>query len=291
MNILVVGGTRFTGVHLIKYLLSEGHEVTVANRGITPDGFGTKIKRLIIERTDPESLKKAFYGKNYDIVYDNIAFCSNDVKYLLDAVECRKYIEISTVSVYSDFKEKMREEEFNPINHELRWCSRTDYGYDEIKRQAECAIFQKYGNLNPTAVRFPFITGEDDYTKRLFFYAEHIVKSLPMSVNNPESRISFVGSNEAGKFLAWLAGRDFKGSVNAANRGNISVAEIIDYIERKTSMQAVYSESGDAAPYNGVPTFSLDLSIAENEGFVFTELNAWIYDLLDIFISNIKKSL
>lgn len=33
MKILVLGGTRFFGVHLVNALLEDGHEVTIATRG------------------------------------------------------------------------------------------------------------------------------------------------------------------------------------------------------------------------------------------------------------------
>ena len=39
MRILVIGGTRFMGRHLVWDLLSRSHEVTVANRGISRDDF------------------------------------------------------------------------------------------------------------------------------------------------------------------------------------------------------------------------------------------------------------
>lgn len=40
MNILMLGGTRFFGIHTVKALLSKGHAVTIATRGITKDEFG-----------------------------------------------------------------------------------------------------------------------------------------------------------------------------------------------------------------------------------------------------------
>ena len=33
MKILVLGGTRFAGIHLVNELLAKGHEVTIATRG------------------------------------------------------------------------------------------------------------------------------------------------------------------------------------------------------------------------------------------------------------------
>lgn len=48
MNILVLGGTDFaenSGVEL----LHRGHEVTIATRGRTPDDFGDRVRRLIVD--------------------------------------------------------------------------------------------------------------------------------------------------------------------------------------------------------------------------------------------------
>ena len=39
MKILVLGGTRFFGIHMVNDLIEKGHEVTLATRGITPDYF------------------------------------------------------------------------------------------------------------------------------------------------------------------------------------------------------------------------------------------------------------
>ena len=48
MNILVIGGTRFFGIHMVEELLKAGHEITIAKRGIASDSFGDKVKRLIL---------------------------------------------------------------------------------------------------------------------------------------------------------------------------------------------------------------------------------------------------
>ena len=33
MKILVIGGTRYFGIHMVNKLLEQGHEVTIATRG------------------------------------------------------------------------------------------------------------------------------------------------------------------------------------------------------------------------------------------------------------------
>lgn len=100
MKILVIGGTRFFGIHMVHELLDKGHEVTIATRGITPDDFGDKVKRIVFQRTDEQSVKEVLSGEHYDVVIDKIAYCSNDIKYVMDAVDCDKYIYMSSMSVY-----------------------------------------------------------------------------------------------------------------------------------------------------------------------------------------------
>ena len=70
MKILVLGGTRFFGKHLVKKLL-DNHSVTIATRGITPDYFGESVSRITLDRTDPHSLQAALHGLEYGVVDDN----------------------------------------------------------------------------------------------------------------------------------------------------------------------------------------------------------------------------
>ncbi len=291
MNILVIGGTRFMGVHLVKYLLAGGHSVTIATRGKTADDFGNDVNRITMERTDKESIFRALSGRSFDVVYDSLAYCSNDIKYLLDILECKRYIQISTLSVYQQLKDNLSEEEFDAKTYPLKWCSREDYTYDEIKRQAECALYQTYADVSAVSVRFPYVIGEDDYTKRLYFYVEHIINSKPMIIDNLSQTMSFVKSKEAGEFLAELLNINFCGSINAASYGTVSLSEIIHYIENKTGIKAILSNDGENAPYNGTPTYSLNLQKAEKIGFNFSHLNTWLYELIDIYIATalIKK--
>ena len=60
---------------------------------------------------------------------------------------------------------------------------------------------------------FPFVIGKDDYTNRLYFYVDHIIKQIPIHIDNFESQLAFVRASEAGKFLAYLADKDFMGRI------------------------------------------------------------------------------
>lgn len=290
MNILVLGGTRFFGVHMVDHLLKNGHTVTIATRGNAKDNFGDKVYRKIAERTSSESLAKLFTNESYDVICDNISYCSNDVQSLLSVAKCHRYVMTSTCSVYHYLRKNTVEEDFNALTHPLEWCGRDDFPYPQIKRQAECALFQAYPNQKAVAVRFPFVIGPDDYTKRLFFYVEHIINKIPMNIDNLNSEICFIDSDEAGRFLAYLAEHDYTGSINGCSTGRIAIREIIAYVEDKTKMKAILSTAGENAPYNGADSFDLSTKRAEEIGFQFTKLSDWIFDLLDTYIEVVSKT-
>lgn len=289
MNILVIGGTRFFGIHMVEQLLATGHEVTVATRGNAADPFAERVKRIQVDRTDRESMKRAFAGRHFDVVFDNIAYSSNDIKNAMETLDFDKYIYMSTTAVYEPKHTDTKEEEFDALHKKLEWCNRFDYPYDVTKRQAECALLQKYAHKNWTAVRYPFVIGEDDYTKRLKFYIEHVMKEAPMYIDNVDAQMGFIRSDEAGKFLAFLADKEFCGAVNGSSGGTISMQEIIDYVEKRTGKRAALDDKGEAAPYNGEFAYSINTEKARQLGFVFSELKDWIYELVDHYIEEIKS--
>lgn len=288
MKILVIGGTRFFGIPMVCELLRKGHQVTIATRGKSQDIFGDGVERIVLERTDPESMRKALKGKSYDVVIDKIAYCSNDIKYALDVIDCHKYIYMSTTAVYQPKHINTKEEEFDGTTKELVWCNRTDFPYDEVKRQAECALCQIYGDKNWIAVRYPFVIGKDDYTNRLRFYVEHVIKSVPMHIDNLDCQMGFIRSDEAGAFLAFLADDDSDREkirvVNGSSARTISLKEILDYVERKAGKKAIIDPAGEAAPYNGTEEYSINTERAQKLGFRFSNLHDWIYGLLDYYI-------
>ena len=284
MKILVLGGTRFFGIRMVQDLLKMGHEVAIGTRGLSKDPFGEQVKRIALDRSNGESLRQALQGKRFDLVIDKIAYCSNDIKRLLDFVDCQKYIYMSTTAVYAPKKINLVEEDFDPLAMDLVWCERKDFPYGQVKMQAEAAITQKYPGQKYIAVRYPVVLGKDDYTKRLLFYAEHVARSIPMYIDNLDAQMSFIRSDEAGAFMAFLADKNFCGAVNGASKGTVSLREIIEFLEKKTGKKALLSADGEAAPYNGESEFSVNTDKAKALGFEFSDVNDWIYDLLEYFL-------
>lgn len=285
MDVLVFGGTRFFGIYLVEKLLERGHKVTIATRGLTADHFGDRVKRLAVDRCDEAGLASIFKEKEYDCICDNICYASKDVKRLLDVAKCKRYILTSTMSVYPAqvWGMDMKEENFDPLSHPLQWYERQDAAYDEIKRQAEAALFQVYPQKNAAAVRFPYVIGREDYTKRLRFYVEHVLEQKPMYIDNLQEQMGFIQAKEAGEFLAWMVENEETGCFNAASGGTVSVKEILSYVERKSAKKAVLDPEGEKAPYNGTAAYSIDTKKAQRAGFSFRCLEDYLPGLLDYY--------
>lgn len=290
MDILVLGGTRFFGVHLVERLLQAGHRVTIATRGRTEDPFGERVKRLKVERTDGEDMRKVFWGRCYDLVYDNLAYCPMDIKTALDAISCGRYIFTSSASVY-ELHRDTRESDFSPEGKELVWCRREEVEYDEGKKGAESALVHAYPGQKAAFVRFPFVIGEDDYTDRLYFYVKNTILGIPMYVDNPDCRMSFIGSVDAGSFLAQLAAAKLEGPVNACCKGTLSIREILTWVTAETGKNPVLCEEAAPAPYNGAEDYSLNTDKAEQAGIRFRDLHSWIFGLLAHYVERAGKEI
>ena len=170
MKALVLGGTRFFGIHLVDELLKSNCDVTIATRGLTSDSFENKVKRIILDRHDELSIINNLSDKYFDVIYDNLAYCSNDIEILLPHIHCGKYIVTSSTSVYNPLKGNVKETDFDSITYPYINCKRNEVEYAEGKRLVEAAILQKFNDINYICVRFPFVIGKDDYTGRLIRY-------------------------------------------------------------------------------------------------------------------------
>jgi nucleoside-diphosphate-sugar epimerase len=286
---LILGGTQFVGKRLVHLLLAEGVEVTIATRGKTADPFGDQVTRLKISREDNESLAQAFKAKQWDVVYDQTCYSSQEALDTLRALDGKvgKYVFTSSQAVY-DFGSNHKEENFNPLEYTPLLKGRKEYigyvGYQEAKRAAEAVLFQK-AKIPVVAVRFPIIIGKDDYTNRLEFHVNHVESGTAMFIENLDFRYSFIDSEEAAAFLLSIAKSDYHGTINPGSSEDSSLRELVKVIEDHTGKKAVLDLGGDPSPYNLPGSWSVDISRANSLGYRFTSL----HQLLDQLIAYYKQ--
>ncbi len=103
MRVLVMGGTEFISLHLVRELLSRGHEITVFNRAKRAERLPAGVTTIAGDRKDHAGLRQRLEGRRFDGVFD-ITYAptlGEDVAALLAALEGRPHIIfISTGRVY-----------------------------------------------------------------------------------------------------------------------------------------------------------------------------------------------
>jgi len=105
LNILILGGTGFTGPHQVRYAVGRGHKVTVFNRGRRQADLPAGVEHLVGDRStgDLASIQRA---GSWDVVIDNPTTLPHWVR---DAGQILKdktkhYIFISTISTYAHYR-------------------------------------------------------------------------------------------------------------------------------------------------------------------------------------------
>ncbi len=282
-KVLVLGGTRFFGVHLVEALLNEGIEVTVATRGNTAHVFSKKVNQMVIDRSSLLADKEKLQSEKWDVVFDQICYASRDA---LDAVEVfnghtKKYVLTSSKSVYEG-KELSKEEDFIPEKHSIVMGTKENFTYAEGKRQAEAVFFQ-HAEFPVAAVRPPIVIGEHDYTNRLKYYVGKIMSGDEFHLVNSDAYIDFISEEEIGQFLAWIGLSTFTGAVNATSNGKIKLKDLVQLIEAEADKEARISLKpieGEDSPYNLSKTWLMSNERAKSLGYSFEDLHDYLRKLL-----------
>jgi len=106
MRALVLGGSVFIGRQLVDTLLTGGHNVTVLNRGLTPNDLPDELERLVADRTDLASMTAVLGEREWDAVFDVSGYVmaagGSDIEGMLDLFADRvgHYVYVSSIMAY-----------------------------------------------------------------------------------------------------------------------------------------------------------------------------------------------
>jgi nucleoside-diphosphate-sugar epimerase len=113
VRVLVTGGNRYIGRHLVFELARRGHDVTVVNSHESPLPDGTR--RLHADRRVRGELSSVLdaHRDDFDVVFDNTAYTVGDLEPMLALFEgrVRQFVFTSSVAVYKrSFIQPVREQ-------------------------------------------------------------------------------------------------------------------------------------------------------------------------------------
>lgn len=143
MRSLILGGGTFVGRRMVDLLLSQGHEVTVLNRGKTSAELPPGVSRIVGDRTSTESMTEALRGTEWDSVIDVSGFVMaagggqfEDLLGLLDG-RTGAYVFVSSIMYYEPSG-------IMPWPETLAPRSDPPTTYGGFKVHAEQAIFDRF---------------------------------------------------------------------------------------------------------------------------------------------------
>ncbi len=275
LNILILGGTGFTGPEQVEYAIARGHSVTLINRNKTrPDFFKGRVEQLIGDLSGDMSALK---GKKFDVVIDNPttfpAWVRNVAQYM--AGSTAHYIYISTISAYANDKTAWADESdpthemppnLDPYTLEPANASRY---YGPLKAYSEREVQKQYAGKF-TIIRPGLIVGPLDRSDRFTYWPYRIDKGgmvlAPGSGNEP---IQIIDSRDLAEWTIRVAENKTLGIFNGTGPIKpLTMAELLYGIKAVTTA---------GAQFTWVPSDFL----AEQKIRAWSNMPVWVPDRAD----------
>jgi len=192
MRTLILGGTRFIGLHLVYELLRRGHQVTILNRGQTKADLPPEVERLYADRSDPASVKSALAGRDFDAAFDISAYIPAQLAPAVEALEGRvgHYVYISSIAVYEP-TETFPIPETHPLMTEWggQW---PDYGWGKVECESYLRERWRKRGFPFTAFRPVMVYGPDNHNSAPYWELAHFARlrrGRPILIPSDGSRI------------------------------------------------------------------------------------------------------
>jgi len=228
VRVLILGGTKFLGVHLTQALLARGHEVTHFNRGLTSASGLPGARTVTGDRTRGFG---SLGAERFDAVLDTSGYLPHVVERSARffAARAQRYVFVSTVSVYDLSNEAP--------NEDARVCAlpadapRTevrDESYGPLKALCEAVVCSTY-RRRATILRPGLIVGPLDPTDRFTYWPLRFARGGDVLVPAPPQRpVQFVDARDVAEFAVGLVERECGGVYNVTSAaGTVTMGSVV----------------------------------------------------------------
>jgi 2'-hydroxyisoflavone reductase len=278
MKILLLGGTKFLGRHIIDAALARGHEVTLFNRGRTNPGLFPQVETLIGDRDgDLDALK----GRRWDRAIDTSGRLPRIVKasatLLSDAVD--HYSFLSSVAVYED-RSAADVHEDSPVARLTDESSEdvvADYAALKALCEREVEAAMPGRALN---VRAGLLVGPWDDTARFTYWPWRIARGGEvLAPGRPDQPVQFIHARDLADWIILMSEEGRTGTFNATGPEQpLTLAQFLEACRLSTG--------GDARFIWVDEDFLL-----EREVIAFTEMPLWLREGRDgLLAMNVEKA-
>ncbi len=249
LDILILGGTGFTGPEQVEYAMARGHRVTLFNRGKTRPGvFKGKVHEELIGDLNGDT--SALAGKKFDVVLDNPTtfpfWVRNAAQHLKGNV--KHYIFVSTTSVYRDQSQIGINEEspttpmpegLDPYTIDPAEAGRH---YGALKTRAEQEVATQYPGIS-TVIRPCLIVGPLDRTDRFTYWPARIDQGGEvLAPDKPDDPCQFIDSRDLAEWTVRVAEQKLLGTYNAIGPAHpMTIAEMLYGVKAVTTAGAHFT--------------------------------------------------
>lgn len=228
LEILLLGGTRFIGVHLTQLALARGHRVTFFNRGRTKADLFPQVERIQGDRNGQiDGLK----GRKWDAVIDTSGYVPRHVRLSAEALapNVRQYLFVSSISVYPDFSVPRAED--SPVgtlaDETVEKVDGETYG--PLKALCEQAAERALPGRT-TVLRPGLIVGPEDNTDRFTYWPARAARGGEMlAPNSPKDRIQIIDARDLAAFALDTLEKRTTGVFNLVSPPDaFTIGELVD---------------------------------------------------------------
>jgi 2'-hydroxyisoflavone reductase len=252
LDILILGGTGFTGPEQVEYALSRGHKVTLLNRNQTrPDFFKGKVDQLI---GDLNSDVSALEGRKFDVVIDNPTTAPRWVRNVAQYMKgnTNHYIFISTLSAYANDHTAWADESdataplpagLDPyVDANTLDPKRRGAYYGPLKAYSEKEVMKQYPDRY-TIIRPGLIVGPLDRTDRFTYWPYRIDKGGEvLAPGNGDDPVQIIDVRDLAEWMIRVAENRTLGVYNATGPVKpMSMAEMLYGIKAVTTAGAEFT--------------------------------------------------
>jgi 2'-hydroxyisoflavone reductase len=216
MNILIIGGTKFLGRHLVESALARGHQVTLFNRGKTNPNLFPQVETILGDREhDLEKLS----GRAWDAVIDVAGYLPRIVRLAATSLErgVGRYVFISSISVYADTS-KIGINESDPVGkiEDETFEEITGESYGPLKALCEKTARDIFGDDRALIIRPGLIVGPNDPTDRFTYWPMRVARGGDVfAPEKPDVPVQIVDVRDLSDFTIRLIEENASGIYNA----------------------------------------------------------------------------
>ena len=215
MRLLLIGGTRFVGRHIVEAALAHGHTVTLFHRGQTNPDLFPQVEHLSGNR---DGGLAPLADRTWDAVIDTCGYVPRIVRQSAEllASSVAHYTFISSISVYAE-DAPVGMDETAPvatIADETREDI-TNESYGALKVLCERVVQQTYGD-RALVVRPGLIVGPHDMSDRFTYWPHRIAQGGEViAPGDPDQAVQIIDARDLGEWIVGAVEAKLSGTFNA----------------------------------------------------------------------------